>query len=551
MRPFLPRDVRSLREVVSARIQNRTFRSTLRNLINDIRNNKAPGAAFFLLGYPRLMPENTRGGLRPGECFNLNLVYGSSERRFFRSITEELDVLLAGVAREAGVHNLATRVLTRFDGHETCSLGGEDWINAFLRSPVVESLHPNALGHLEYAKIVADYIDERRRTGGNLLPNGLPQNPAPSGGQTTASRGAGEEQPLPSFGDLSVAPEDPSCDFQEGYVRGQMVRVRGGNFERESSVLVRFRSSNAAEAQALGTIEASSKGAIDQAVTIPLSVPAAGAGLIEALGTRVDGGALLLVKLIELAPSRTVDTDSDGTPDICDNCPQTSNSGQIDSDGDLVGDACDSCPEDNENDRDVDGLCAGADPCPADQENDADGDGLCESLDNCPLVANPDQADADIDGRGDACADTRCFRVSVDVSPPDSGGVAITPPNCRSNEYEAGTIIEFSAVPQRGFTLVGWSGGITGSSNSITASVGADIEAHATFEEPCPGDCDSNNSTSASELVEMIHATLTAGARCPGSDLGRDGLVTITDLVAAVGQAETRCAEPPSPPTPG
>jgi hypothetical protein len=34
---------------------------------------------------------------------------------------------------------------------------------------------------------------------------------------------------------------------------------------------------------------------------------------------------------------------------------------------------------------------------------DTDGDGIKDSLDNCPTVYNPDQADFDNDGRGDAC----------------------------------------------------------------------------------------------------------------------------------------------------
>ncbi|MFH1466274.1 MAG: MopE-related protein [Pseudomonadota bacterium] len=43
---------------------------------------------------------------------------------------------------------------------------------------------------------------------------------------------------------------------------------------------------------------------------------------------------------------------------------------------------------------------------------DADGDGIADSVDNCPTTANPDQADTDADGTGDAC-DT-CIDVDGD-----------------------------------------------------------------------------------------------------------------------------------------
>ncbi len=72
------------------------------------------------------------------------------------------------------------------------------------------------------------------------------------------------------------------------------------------------------------------------------------------------------------------DDDNDFVPDGTDNCPIHFNPDQADSDGDGIGDACD--------------VLA-----------DTDGDGVADGLDNCPLVSNSDQADADGNGIGDAC----------------------------------------------------------------------------------------------------------------------------------------------------
>lgn len=74
------------------------------------------------------------------------------------------------------------------------------------------------------------------------------------------------------------------------------------------------------------------------------------------------------------------DPDRDWVSDATDNCPHDPNPQQEDADGDGKGDACD---------------------------DDRDGDGFANEQDNCPATANPEQLDRDSDGTGDACEDDR------------------------------------------------------------------------------------------------------------------------------------------------
>lgn len=97
----------------------------------------------------------------------------------------------------------------------------------------------------------------------------------------------------------------------------------------------------------------------------------------------------------DLSAPTADDTDGDGYDDDVDLCPSAFDPRQEDFDDDGVGDACDPCPLDPTSDS-CDDLDLQGDP-------DADGYDNDSGADNCPWTHNPDQADEDGDGEGDAC----------------------------------------------------------------------------------------------------------------------------------------------------
>jgi hypothetical protein len=116
------------------------------------------------------------------------------------------------------------------------------------------------------------------------------------------------------------------------------------------------------------------------------------------------------------------DSDSDGIVDSKDNCPDVANPEQADFDDDGLGDACDT-------DDDDDGVPDTEDAFPLDatEWDDSDGDNVGDNADNCPTVANPDQADSDNDGVGDAC-DTEDDAGGISDS--DGDGIGDDVDNC-------------------------------------------------------------------------------------------------------------------------
>ncbi len=111
------------------------------------------------------------------------------------------------------------------------------------------------------------------------------------------------------------------------------------------------------------------------------------------------------------------DSDGDGWNDLADNCPNDYNPDQLDSDDDGSGDVCDVCAgHDDHLDSDADGVPDGCDICMGYNDlADFDQDGHPDGCDNCPTVPNPDQLDLDEDGVGDACENPCCIGMTGNV----------------------------------------------------------------------------------------------------------------------------------------
>lgn len=133
---------------------------------------------------------------------------------------------------------------------------------------------------------------------------------------------------------------------------------------------------------------------------------------------------------------------------------------------------------------------------------DRDGDGICDDEDNCKDIANPDQANNDGDGIGDACD-------SYTVTPSAGSGGSISPDSPQSVNH--GSTASFTATPDEGYSIdkVEGCGGSLSGSTYTTGAITADCALTASFrktDSDNDGVADSSDNCPATAPGDVVNA---------------------------------------------
>ncbi|HVR96076.1 MAG TPA: hypothetical protein VMW27_05645 [Thermoanaerobaculia bacterium] len=317
----------------------------------------APHADVRVLGYPLVFPSEPDRQACPAlkdTCGGGS--FSPDEQTFLNSMTTKLNDAIQQATLDAGVGFIS--VTGTFAGHEICSQS--PLINAppsggvncsYLtrietRSHLSELFHPSRIGHRQgYRQALSHDIE--------AVPIGSGPSrttPAPSCEELAAldRRIQAAESALPTLDDLPFTLTTPACG--EVAVAGDLISIFGDGFAAGTTITVYLE---AAAPQALGTFTADGSGQFSGVVTVPAGAASQLPTALEAAGLGANGQPRVLIGFLAIGPDLSVDTDVDGIPDTCDNCPAASNPDQADADGEGLGDACDPCAHDASN------LCIG------------------------------------------------------------------------------------------------------------------------------------------------------------------------------------------------
>lgn len=220
----------------------------------------------------------------------------------------------------------------------------------------------------------------------------------------------------------------------------------------------------------------------------------------------MDGGVVQPGESASFGVPPEPDSDSDGVPNIRDNCALLANVDQLDTDGDGLGDACDNCLT-------VGNLLQG----------DADGDGVGDACDNCQALASINQSDSDADGYGDEC-DACPLALAINSQPSDT--VACV----------GGTVTLVATGTGNGSLTYQWrrngetlSDGVTSHGSTLTGVTTTELTISAVhlgdggiYDAVVTQSCDGNAIQNAAAIVSILSNPL--------GDFDCDGTVGVSDV---------------------
>ncbi|NOY43827.1 MAG: hypothetical protein GXP50_00020 [Deltaproteobacteria bacterium] len=169
-------------------------------------------------------------------------------------------------------------------------------------------------------------------------------------------------------------------------------------------------------------------------------------------------------------------------------------------------------------DADVQAISAALSGEPMGEPGDMDGDGILDEQDNCPMVPNPDQADTDVDGVGDACQDQGTVGEPGDM---DGDGILDEQDNC-PEAYNPG---------QEDIDLNGVGDACEPPAEGETPTIPDGAALYDTNCASCHGSLDQTTIANASPLALEAAIANNTGGMGSLADLTEDYFAAILDVI--------------------
>jgi uncharacterized repeat protein (TIGR02543 family) len=468
---------------------------TLYDTYTSIKAKVAPDADIYVLGYPRLFPNIPELNCSPGA---LGSRIDDGEQSFLNDMADQLNCTIYQAATDANVKFIpVTPYFSGTGGHDVCA--SDHWINGLqfsmdgLMPDFTESFHPNANGQQKgYAVALRDAMSN------GSLPffctsssTASPQLMKAASVQSSIQPLADNSTILPTLGDLIIKPvETHTCSAAGTFVMGQKVEIQGAGFSPYTAIDIYYKSIRDDQWPLITSTVSNSDGAVDFVLQIPSTVSANPFTFFIASGTGQGGEARNLIGMMRTTATLGPDSDGDGIPDICDNCPTVPNQDQTDTIGDKIGDACRNMPPNNQ--YVVWLTIAGSGSVTKNPEK-----GIYQDGDTVQLTATPAAGWTFSGWSGDLSSSTTLASIAMNgnktvtatftqvqrtlaVNVVGSGTVTRSPDKATYND---GDTVQLTATAAAGWTFSGWSGDLTGNTTPVSITMNANKSVTATFTQ--------------------------------------------------------------------